>query len=83
MEEDLLAKPCSGSSNEGNIIDRFGWDPRAGIVKPDFKAISGVNHVVARALDTVTRRREYGDRASLIPRPETQIRTGEKIQKEW
>lgn len=71
----LLQKPSSGGGNKRDIIDRLRRRPHARIVTPDFKPISGVNHVVARTLDTAARRREYGDAADIFLRRQNQIRT--------
>lgn len=64
----LLKKPFPGGRDERDIIDRLRGRPHARIVTPDFKPISGVNHVVARALDTAARRRKDADATAIVRR---------------
>lgn len=53
-----LEESGSGSINERDIWNRFSGNPDGVVVPANFVSISGVNQLVARAFDSVTRRRE-------------------------
>lgn len=65
MNLHLLEESSSCSIDERDILNRFSGNPDGGIVPANFVSISGVNQLVARALDSVTRRRELPDYAGI------------------